>query len=144
MKILMPIDGSDSSKHAMVRSLERGLLTGSEVHVFTVIPDKITARGYRVNPEVIEHVDESYEKHAKEILAEAERIFEKYHMHITTKYKKGDAAKEILDYADAIKADLIIIGNRGLGAFSKTLLGSVSSKVLSQSKSSVLVVKEGD
>ncbi len=144
MKILMPIDGSNSSKNAMIRSLERGLLTGNDVHVFVAIPDKITGRGYHINPDVIEHVDESFEKHAKQTLEEAKGIFKRYNVEVTTDCAKGDAAKEILEYADKIKADLIIMGNRGLGAFSKTLLGSVSSKVLSQAKSSVLIVKEGE
>ena len=46
-------------------------------------------------------------------------------------------------FAEDHNADLIIMGNRGLGAFSRTFLGSVSNKVINQSKVSVLVVKDG-
>ena len=37
--------------------------------------------------------------------------------------------------------DLIVMGSRGQGAFSKALLGSVSKKVLNHAEKNVLIVK---
>ena len=53
----------------------------------------------------------------------------------------GNAAEQIVNVAEERGCSLIIVGNRGLGAFSRTLLGSVSNKVINTSKISVLVVK---
>jgi nucleotide-binding universal stress UspA family protein len=54
----------------------------------------------------------------------------------------GDPAEEIIRLANIYKADLIIIGNRGLTGVKRILEGSVSSQVVSEANCSVLVVKE--
>lgn len=47
----------------------------------------------------------------------------------------------IADFALSEKADLIVIGTRGLGGFKKLLLGSVSSGVIANAPCAVLVVR---
>ncbi|WRH69093.1 MAG: universal stress protein [Planktothrix sp. GU0601_MAG3] len=54
----------------------------------------------------------------------------------------GDPAEEIIRLANIYRADLIIIGNRGLTGVKRILEGSVSSQVVSEANCSVLVVKE--
>lgn len=54
----------------------------------------------------------------------------------------GDPAEEIIRLANIYKADLIIIGNRGLTGVKRILERSVSSQVVSEANCSVLVVKE--
>jgi nucleotide-binding universal stress UspA family protein len=56
--------------------------------------------------------------------------------------KRGDAAAEILAYAEENQIDLIIAGSRGLSQLQSWLLGSVSSKLTHYSKCSVLIVKK--
>lgn len=53
----------------------------------------------------------------------------------------GDPAEEIIRLANIHKADLIVIGSRGLTGISRILQGSVSSQVVEESTCSVLVVK---
>ena len=43
--------------------------------------------------------------------------------------RSGDAAAAILEVAEEEKADLIVIGSRGLGRLKSLLMGSVSQKV---------------
>lgn len=45
-------------------------------------------------------------------------------------------------YAADQRADLIVIGTRGLGGFRDLIIGSVAQKVVSYSKVPVLVIKE--
>lgn len=54
----------------------------------------------------------------------------------------GDAATEILEYAESQDVDLIVTGSRGLSAVQGWLLGSVSRKLIYHSKCSVLVIPE--
>ena len=53
----------------------------------------------------------------------------------------GDIADEILDVAEAEKAEILVLGRRGLGRMRETLLGSVSQKVLHHADCTVVVVK---
>ena len=61
---------------------------------------------------------------------------------IKTQLQKGDPASIILDVSSGGKYDLIIMGSRGLGAFKRLVLGSVSSKVVHHASCSILVVRE--
>jgi nucleotide-binding universal stress UspA family protein len=53
----------------------------------------------------------------------------------------GDPAEEIVRLANIYKANLIVIGNRGLTGLKRILQGSVSSQVLEEAPCSVWVVK---
>ncbi|OGP71568.1 MAG: hypothetical protein A2Z73_05315 [Deltaproteobacteria bacterium RBG_13_60_28] len=50
-------------------------------------------------------------------------------------------ADEIVDAAKKEKADLIVLGSRGLGLKTRSFIGSTASKVVTYSPCSVLVVK---
>jgi len=54
------------------------------------------------------------------------------------------AADEIVEAAKKEKADLIVIGSRGLAGKTKSFLGGTASKVVTYSPCSVLVVKIAD
>lgn len=53
----------------------------------------------------------------------------------------GNAAEAILDVAQAVEADLIVVGARGLGAISRFFRGSVSTRVAHHSPCNVLIVE---
>jgi nucleotide-binding universal stress UspA family protein len=52
----------------------------------------------------------------------------------------GDPAEQILAFATAEKADLIVLGSRGHGRLAGLLLGSVAQKVVAHASCPVLVV----
>lgn len=54
---------------------------------------------------------------------------------------EGDAAVEILQVADAVEADLIVLGTHGRTGLSRVLMGSVTEAVLRGSPCPVLAVK---
>ncbi len=53
----------------------------------------------------------------------------------------GDPAETVLEQAKELKADLIVMGRRGLGPLPGLLLGSVSSKIVHLSECACLTVK---
>lgn len=55
--------------------------------------------------------------------------------------RRGDAASEILEYAQEHNTDLIVAGSRGLSNVRGWLLGSVSRKLLHYASCSVLIVR---
>jgi len=55
--------------------------------------------------------------------------------------KIGDPAEEILKVAGKQRADLIVMGAKGLGTIDRVLLGSVSMQVLQYAHCPVLVVR---
>ncbi len=55
--------------------------------------------------------------------------------------RQGDAADAILDIAEEQRADLIVVGNRGMTGAKRFLLGSVPNKVSHHAPCSVLIVR---
>ena len=55
--------------------------------------------------------------------------------------REGDPADAILDVAEERKADLIIVGNKGMTGAKRFLLGSVPNKVSHHAPCSVLIIR---
>ena len=55
--------------------------------------------------------------------------------------EEGPIARSIVDRAETFKADLIIIGSRGMGDIGGMLRGGVSQRVETMAKCPVLIVK---
>ena len=77
-----------------------------------------------------EHVAASAKERAEEVGARD----------VTTRICAGDIADEILEVAEGEKADVIVLGRRGLGRVREVLLGSVSQKVLHHADCKVVIV----
>lgn len=59
---------------------------------------------------------------------------------IKTLAMSGDPANATLKIAQEERADLIVVGRRGLGGLSRLLLGSVSEKIVANARCAVTVV----
>ncbi|RVU53809.1 universal stress protein [Anaerosphaera multitolerans] len=137
MKILIPVDGSKISKKIVERAKDIGEKNSAKLILLHVMNEANLPKEY--------HSQALYDfeiQKSKEILSEMKEILSDYPYEIETFSKSGSPYLEIIDLADKEDVDLIIMGNRGLGVFSRTLLGSVSNKVLNHSKKSVLIVKD--
>lgn len=62
---------------------------------------------------------------------------------ITFRPEQADVADAIVDQAEAISADLVVIGSRKHSTVGKFLVGSTTQRVLLDSPAPVLVVKAG-
>ena len=60
---------------------------------------------------------------------------------VTVHAREGDPADAILDVAEENKADLIVVGNKGMTGAKRFLLGSVPNKVSHHAPCSVLIVR---
>ena len=139
--ILVPVDGSKGSDLALAKAREMADLQSSKVIILNVISNLMS------NPYLLEHehkleINKVFSQQAKGTLDDALKFFEGYEGEIETEVRLGDPAQEIIDFAKEIKVDLVIMGNRGLNAFSRVMMGSVSNRVLNHVEASVLIVKE--
>ncbi|MGE4427309.1 MAG: universal stress protein [Solirubrobacteraceae bacterium] len=60
---------------------------------------------------------------------------------VRTYARQGDPADAILDVAEEVEADLVVVGNKGMTGAKRFLLGSVPNKISHHAPSSVLIVR---
>jgi len=137
-KVLVPVDGSDSSK----RALEMAIAVANAAHASLLVLEVIEEFGplpgyYEAAPAGKDRV--------KWI---AEQRFEKVHPmldELKGNWKRvvveGYAADQICEIAAKEKVDMIVIGSRGLSPLGRFLLGSVSDRVVHHAPCSVTVVR---
>jgi nucleotide-binding universal stress UspA family protein len=140
-KILVAIDGSDHAEKAFRHAMEIAKKFGSRVVIVHVMSPP-RAGGEMGNFPVQEAVKMAFEA-AESIMSKFASIAQQeFNMQVETVTAKGGAAaEEILKAADSSKADLIVMGSRGLTGFKELVLGSVSSAVVHRAKIPVLTVK---
>jgi nucleotide-binding universal stress UspA family protein len=137
-KILVAIDGSDSSRHALSESLKLASDEKCWITVVSVIPSYEGDLGATW----INNVKEAMAKPCELALSEAEKIAKKERVLIKTVCEEGEIYERIVDLADSENCDLIIIGRRGMSKFKRTLIGSVTARVIGHSLRDVLIVPE--
>lgn len=138
--ILVATDGSETAKKALVETRKLAESMGSKVTIINVASDLI-AHPYLMNREYGIKTNEDLLKLGKELLDDGSKIFEGFSGELDTVIRSGDAGREIIEESEKGDYDLIVMGSRGLGAFSRAMLGSVSNKVLNHVKKNVLIVR---
>jgi nucleotide-binding universal stress UspA family protein len=76
----------------------------------------------------------------KEVLDDVASQIRQSSVEVFTHGKVGNPAEAILDVADEVNADLIVVGNRGIGSKSRFILGNVPSRVVHHATCSTYVV----
>jgi len=138
-RILIATDGSPSANEAVAMGVELARDEGAEaifVHVVTTA-DMVLMNGFGLGA----YVPNEPTAWDESMLDDAKAVAEGNDVPAGTALLRGDPVVEIARHADAIDADLIVVGSRGHGAFTSALLGSVSRGILSRSTRPVLVVR---
>lgn len=143
----MPIDGSDMSMQAASMALRVAKRYDAEVIVLHVvnIDQYLQSIGvYRLSyPEPIKKKVEEAKNEAAKWFNEIQRNAEQNK--VRTRFEVIDTPLSvvgaIVNFAEQQKADLVVIGTRGRSGFTKLLLGSVASGVVTYAPCPVLVAK---
>ena len=138
-KILVPVDGSQDSYCALKEGELLAQAFDSKLIILTVLTDTNVIEHYPGNF-LSTDFKKAQEQRGQKILDKALETID-YKGDVETCVRIGRASEEILKCSEEKNVDLIVIGSRGLGGFSRTLLGSVSDKVLNAAKVPVLVNK---
>jgi nucleotide-binding universal stress UspA family protein len=143
-QILLATDGSNEGKLAAQAATELSRDTGSELHVIYVLPTPTQLIGHHLySDEIRESLIGGAERDAETFLKEqADQIGSDGGKVAETHLRSGDPDKEIIRAAESLGVGLIVIGSRGLGAISRTLIGSVSDSVVRHAHCPVFVVRK--
>ncbi|MCB5283590.1 Universal stress protein [Arthrobacter sp. ES1] len=135
-RIVVGVDGSDSSLAALDWALEEARLRSGEVYV-------VTAWHYPVIGDAAGRAEdhEAFGDNARSVHADALRRASETGVEVTGAVTEGHPAEVLLKAATG--ADLLVVGSRGHGGFAGMLLGSVSSHAVHHAHCPVLVVRSG-
>jgi nucleotide-binding universal stress UspA family protein len=136
-KILIPVDGSDTSIRAMRHAvlLAKGL--GASVFAYYVFHLPRSAGIAMTKP-----MKETSEKEIVGILNSAKNIALKSGVPCKQQAQGGgNSGKRIVNFAEKYNFDMIVMGSRGMGSAKEVFLGSTSNHVLHKSKMPVMIVK---
>ena len=140
-KILVTTDGSENANKALVESIHLAEALNLNIDILNVMKDIVISPYMQLDSYNIQTTEE-VEKQGQEILENALKLFENFKGQVNTILKIGDPADTIIRESEKEEYDLIVMGSRGLGTFSRAMLGSVSNKVLNHAKTkNVLIVK---
>jgi nucleotide-binding universal stress UspA family protein len=141
--IVVGTDGSETAAEAVKQAVDLAKAVGAKVQLVSAYepvsnqrireekqqaPDDVQ---WSINPR--EDVDATLDD-AAEIAEAAGVSAERF-------ARQGDPADAILDVAEETKADLIIVGNKGMTGARRFLLGSVPNKVSHHAPCSVLIIR---
>jgi nucleotide-binding universal stress UspA family protein len=147
MKILLATDGSPNAVFAADILTRLPLPPPSALTILTVIDTP------RMLPTFEEMVTDSerqahlqwqqvLHRDAEHLLTHQQARFIDMGWTVHTDVRVGHAAHQIVQAANELKTDLVVLGSRGLSTVKRFLLGSVSQQVITYAPCSVLVARE--
>lgn len=140
MKILLPLDGSDHTKHMLAYiAAHNELLAGDhEYTLFTVVEPYSP---YDTNFARAVSMEQFLRDQAEQVLGPARSFAQQQRWRIQTDYVPGSAVQSIVEKADTLKPDLIVMGTHGRSALGNFVMGSVASGVVGSCTVPVLLIR---
>ena len=143
MRILLPIDGSAPSEHAIDEVAHRPWPSPSTVRILCVIqPYTPPATEIVLAGATLEEIRERQATEADRLTKQAgEDISAPGRLSVETAIREGDPRTAIVDAAEEWQADLIVVGSHGRTGLKRLMLGSVAQSVVAHAHCSVEVVR---
>ncbi|MFD1900803.1 universal stress protein [Enterococcus termitis] len=139
--ILVGVDGSDQGNLAFEQAIEVARRNNGRVIVAHVIENQIyTMMGYSsLNDNLLDHETET----AKELLADCENYAKSVEFTQVETVVTYGSAKDVMcnDLPKKYDVDLIMVGQSGLNAVERFMVGSVSSYIIRNAPCDVLIVR---
>ena len=142
--LLVPVDGTELSDKAMLRSIELAQQLGAAIIAFIVEPTlPLPAVGRPAALVLAENEmhDLQVAQHAGEVLETFEARAKAAGVAFTGHYLQAPRVSEaIADAAAAHHCDMIVMATHGRGAFGELMFGSNTKRVMSASRIPLLVL----
>ena len=148
MKILLAVDGSASSDEAIAEIGRRPWPEQTQVKLVTAVetPVMVGMEPWAAGPLYVHDV-QAVSSAANAVLEDSLTKLKAAagsRLKITGEVIPGSPQQVIVEEAERWGADLIVMGSRGLGAWNRLLLGSVSNAVVHHAKCSVEIVRRAE
>lgn len=147
MKILLATDGTTHSQAALEAAVRFLFLDQDEIKIVSVVDMAVPMAidlygGYLpASTEIEKAARENAEKVVEEAKNKISEMITNKNVRISTETLFGSPESRIVETAEEINADLIIVGSHGYNRWERLLLGSVSDSVVHHAPCSVLVVR---
>lgn len=139
-RVLVPLDGSEQSEHALAHSLSE--FPGEFLVLLHVINPARAGYGAQAGiPSFSEEWYEEQEATAEGLFEEARERAAGHDVTVETDTEVGQPARAIVEYAEANDVDQIVMGSHGREGVARVLLGSVAETVVRRSPVPVTVVR---
>jgi nucleotide-binding universal stress UspA family protein len=142
-RIVVGTDGSETAGHAVRQAIELARLSGATLDIVSAY-EPISRERLRDEAAEIPG-DVQYTVNPREdvnlILDTAGGEATREGVEVQKHPREGDPADAILDVAEETKADLIVVGNKGMTGAKRFLLGSVPNKVSHHAPTGVWIVR---
>jgi nucleotide-binding universal stress UspA family protein len=142
--IVVGTDGSDTAKEAVRQATELARAVGAKVllvSAYEPVPESRLRQERNELPTDVSWMVNPREDVQTVLDQEAKRISEAGVGVVETYAREGDPADAILDVAEETKAELIVVGNKGMTGARRFLLGSVPNKVSHHAPCNVMIVR---
>lgn len=141
--IVVGTDGSETATQAVKEAVALAEKLGAELRIvsaYSPVSESQQRREKHDAPSDVEWMV-SERGDADGTLQDAEQIAKDAGVSVKTFARQGDPSDAILDVAEETKADLVVVGNRGMTGAKRFLLGSVPNKISHHAPCSVLIVR---
>ena len=143
-RIVVGTDGSETAAEAVRQATELAKLSGARLDIvsaFEPVPQQRVKSEAREAPGDVQY-EISPREDVNLILDAATGEAKKAGIEeVQAHAREGEPADAILDVAEEINADLIVVGNKGMTGARRFLLGSVPNKVSHHAPCSVIIVR---
>jgi nucleotide-binding universal stress UspA family protein len=136
--ILVPVDGSSFSVHAVECAIDLAKVSGARVCAVNCY--ELLDASLEVSGVFAKEVTKSVEDQSNKVLEKAAQQLQEAGVDFTTKSILGSPGKVLPDLARSKEFDLIIMGSHGHSNITGLFLGSVTHKVLNTIYCPVMVV----
>lgn len=146
MKVLIAIDDSAYSRHAIDLAARMGWPAGSRLIVISVMRSIATVlASASTDTEIpVPDLQRQERERVETVIENAKNVLRDSGLSTEGVLLEGDAREALLEEAERQRADLLVVGSHGRTGLTKLLLGSVSSHVVTHAHCSVLVVKTAE
>ncbi|WP_048440893.1 universal stress protein [Caenimonas sp. SL110] len=142
-RILVPVDGSATSRKALTQALQLAREQGSSVRLLHAIDELVYVNTYSYSPELMEEVRTA----AAKVLGDALEMAKSAGVAADTQLVDQPAqrlgatvTKEAADWG----ADLIVLGTHGRRGISRLVMGSGADQILREATVPVLTIRGDD
>ncbi|KAH6586498.1 hypothetical protein BASA50_000453 [Batrachochytrium salamandrivorans] len=150
--VCIAIDGSKNSSYAVQWAIDNILRKETDqvvlLHVRSLVTMPALSYGAPfadfgvLEADAMSKREDAAKRDSHELLINTAKIFKQHGLHVRAIALRGDAREELVYKIEDVRADMVVMGSRGLSAISRLFLGSVSEHLIHNIKCPVIVTRD--